>query len=144
MKRPKALHFCALQPNAKQWNHQSRLRSPVGTTGCNKGFSQFGLHVYKICVLLSNLLESVGIFCLTGQFLLVFGGLPSSIIARASNKTLVAKPSRTKCKGVRPWRSPQCAKKNMNFNSEVGFTSSFKYMLCIYGAYLSLIYQICI
>lgn len=34
---------------------------------------------------------------------------PSSIIARASNKTLVAKPSRTKCKGVRPWRSPHCA-----------------------------------
>ena len=29
MKTSKALHFCALQPNAKQWNHQSRLRSPV-------------------------------------------------------------------------------------------------------------------
>lgn len=98
--------------------------SPIGTTGCNKGFSPFGMHVYTIFVLLLwNWLEvlvflfgqSIFVWCLLSE-------LPSSIMARASNKTLVAKPSRTKCKGVRPRRSPHCAT-----------VKSFKCRLCIYG-----------
>lgn len=139
MKTSKALHFCALQPNAKQWNHQSRLRSPVKLHQLEQlvatKVSPFGMHVYTIFVLLlSNWLE-VLVF-LFGQWIFVWcllSELPSSIMARASNKTLVAKPSRTKCKGVRPWRSPHCAT-----------VKSFKCRLCIYGVYLLSIYHICI
>ena len=90
---------------------------------CNKDFLQFSMHLnitVKTCT------RFVGKWKVM-FFWLVNLCLPSSIIARASNKTLVAKPSRTKCKGVRPWRSPQCAKK-MKINDIWIATVKYCYM----------------
>ena len=151
-KRPKALHFCALQPNAKRWNHQSRLREQVKlhdmnilwTWHWNNWLQQTFLTIWYACVY-NVCIASIKYIgkcrdCLVGRSIFVWC-LLSTGLHRSSPVLL-----------TRHWwqshRAPNAKEYAPGGHLIVQqwsiAISSFKYRLCIYGVYLLLIYHTCI